>query len=132
MQRIFKTSEFKDRAIEIPYSIRFNKCIRRKTDGTYMEDEARYYAYRTALHEAGHALGTSGFSLLDLGNVVSIRNRQWGEPAIQTALYKRAHPDIPDSVMNYDQRIPEISDEPDCSPHPFDILAIYALYQTVE
>ena len=25
-----------------------------------------------------------------------------------------------------------ISDEPDCSPHPFDILAIWALYQTVD
>ena len=21
--------------------------------------------------------------------------------------------------------------EPDCSPHPFDVLAIYALYQTI-
>ena len=97
----------------------------------YIEDEARYYAYRTALHEAGHALGTSGFSLSDLGNVISIRNRQWGIPAIQTALHKRAHPDIPDAVMNYNNRVPEIQSEPDCSPHPFDILAIYALYQHV-
>ncbi len=24
------------------------------------------------------------------------------------------------------------SGEPDCSPHPFDIMAIYALYQTVD
>ena len=24
------------------------------------------------------------------------------------------------------------SDEPDCSPHPFDIMAIFALYQTVD
>ena len=55
-----------------------------------------------------------------------------------------AHPDIPDAVLNYDKevdenyRINEISGvreryrrEPDCSPHPFDILAIYALYQTL-
>ena len=34
--------------------------------------------------------------------------------------------------MNYDRRIASISDEPDCSPHPFDILAIWALYQTVD
>ncbi len=35
--------------------------------------------------------------------------------------------------MNYDGRIPQISveREPDCSPHPFDIMAINALYQTV-
>ena len=36
--------------------------------------------------------------------------------------YEAAHPSIADSVMNYDR-------EHDCSPHPFDILAIYALYQ---
>ena len=55
-----------------------------------------------------------------------------------------AHPDIPDAVLNYDKevdenyRINEISGvreryrwEADCSPHPFDILAIYALYQTL-
>ena len=38
-----------------------------------------------------------------------------------------AHPDkygFRDSIMNY------ILNEPDCSPHPFDILAIYALYQS--
>ena len=26
---------------------------------------------------------------------------------------------------------PREGDEPDCSPHPFDIMAIYALYQSV-
>ena len=38
----------------------------------------------------------------------------------------RGHPptdDTLDSVMNYR------FGEPDCSPHPFDIMAIYALYQ---
>ena len=38
------------------------------------------------------------------------------------------HPDkftFRDSIVNY------IFNEPDCSPHPFDILAIYALYQSV-
>ena len=53
-----------------------------------------------------------------------------------------AHPDIPDAVLNYDKEVDEnfpFNDrlemqnrwEADCSPHPFDILAIYALYQTV-
>lgn len=36
------------------------------------------------------------------------------------------HPDIRDSIVNY------YTTEPDCSPHPFDILAIYALYQSVD
>ena len=40
-----------------------------------------------------------------------------------------AHPTIPDSVMNY---VNFTRTEPDCSPHPFDIMIIYALYQTVD
>ena len=44
-------------------------------------------------------------------------------------------PTIPDAVMNYDNlediRHPVGSDffEPDCSPHPFDVMAIFSLYQ---
>ncbi len=41
--------------------------------------------------------------------------------------------------MNYDYVVPEDwakwapspLNEPDCSPHPFDVMAVYALYQTV-
>lgn len=36
------------------------------------------------------------------------------------------------AVMSYDDKIRGVSNEPDCSPHPFDILAIWALYQTVD
>ena len=38
------------------------------------------------------------------------------------------HPTIADAIMNYNNvtGVPE----PDCSPHPFDIMAIYAIYQT--
>ncbi len=34
--------------------------------------------------------------------------------------------------MNYDGEVPPSGtlDEPDCAPHPFDIMAIYAMYQT--
>ena len=38
--------------------------------------------------------------------------------------YVISHPTILDSVMNYEV-------EPDCSPYPFDIVAIYALYQNL-
>ena len=41
--------------------------------------------------------------------------------------------------MNYDEQIPKnlltddtIRQERDCAPHPFDIMAIYALYQGVD
>ena len=34
--------------------------------------------------------------------------------------------------MNHDSKISPTLSEPDCSPHPFDILAVQALYQAVE
>lgn len=47
-----------------------------------------------------------------------------------------AHPTIPDAAMNYDTIVSRYHggvsqghSEPECSPHPFDVLAIYALYQ---
>ena len=66
--------------------------------------------YALMVHEAGHALGLSDY----------IEREFWSNEV--------AHPSVPDAVMNYD----EIGDEPDCSPHPFDIMAIEALYQSVE
>ncbi len=87
--------------------IRFNAC------GDAHEE------YELIVHEAGHALGLSGFSIYDL--------------PIEYARYVMAHPAIPDSVMNYNHEVPvfQVSEEPDCSPHPFDVMALFALYQTV-
>ena len=31
--------------------------------------------------------------------------------------------------MNYDDEVAQVINEPDCSPHPFDIMALEALYQ---
>ena len=74
-------------------------------------------AYRTLVHEAGHVLGVGG-----------------GKPITP---YARAHPTIPFSVMNYDSHVyvESVSKhkspiESDCAPYPFDIMAIYSLYQT--
>ena len=71
-------------------------------------------------HEVGHALGLSGLSPFPF-EVVTERGR-----------YVMAHPTIPDSVMNYDARVRRDLAEPDCSPYPFDVMIIYALYQTVD
>ena len=73
------------------------------------------------MHEAGHALGLSGFTLFAFAP-----NKDDEE------IYRMAHPIIPDSIMNYDGRVPVFTlNEPDCSPHPFDIMALNTLYQGV-
>ena len=97
----------------------FNTCI--PTNGS-----KDYGLYALMVHEAGHLLGMSG---LRPSALLSERGR-----------YEMAHPTIPDSVLNYDDEIPEnvddagkvIRPEPDCSPYPLDILALNALYQTVD
>ena len=58
-------------------------------------------AYGTLVHEAGHALGIT---------------------------FGTYHPGIADTIMN--SYSPSSFYEIDCSPHPFDIMAIYALYQS--
>ena len=64
----------------------------------------------------------------------------WLEDGIDppTDGYTMSHPTIADSVMNYDKRAmldysgedeTRVYNEPGCSPHPFDVMALYALYQ---
>ncbi len=102
--------------INMPEVVSFNTC--NDLDDDDDSPDKGYYAYTIAVHEAGHALGLSRVSVAEF----------W-QP------YDVAHPTIPDAVMNYDRQIryPAADDlkEPDCSPHPFDVLALYALYQTV-
>ena len=68
-----------------------------------------HFRYSTLVHEAGHALGITG-----------------GKTGIGR---ERFHPnrDVRDSVMSYG-RIRNLS----YSPLPLDVMAIYALYQTVD
>ena len=96
---VFKRSSFEDK-IETPTSITLNSC-----DGD--ANTSANYAFRTALHESGHALGLTGYSRVKIALLQD---------------YVMSHPTIYDSVMNY-------KIERDCSPHPFDIMAIYGLYQ---
>ncbi len=65
------------------------------------------YRYTTLVHEAGHALGITG-----------------GPTGVDQGEF---HPDIKDSVMSYSRKRAA-----SCSPLPFDIMAMYALYQTVD
>ena len=69
------------------------------------------YPYSSLVHEAGHALGIrAAFEMA-------------ADPDFQ------GHPSIADSIMNYNQKLMLVN-EKDCSPHPLDIMAIYAIYQT--
>ena len=95
--------------------IQFNTCRR--------NPNANWDNYELMVHESGHALGLSGFFHTAILN--------------DAKRYDMAHPTIPGTVMNYDGeesiRYPVGANfrEPDCSPHPFDVMAIEALYQTL-
>ena len=77
-------------------------------------------AYEVLVHEAGHVLG-----IRDAGSLASGWDENLGH-----------HPSIYESSMSYegialrkgvsDSKLPN---DPDCSPHPLDVLALYAMYQ---
>ncbi len=130
--------------LNIPANVAFNTCMPDTTPASLGDDpDEGYKAYMIAVHEAGHALGLSGFSFRDLLSsfvpdfIAPLLNRPiiWFE-GTDGQRYVTSHPTIPDSVLNYDDDdkirspIDATFAEPDCSPHPFDIVAIYALYQT--
>ena len=72
-------------------------------------------------HEVGHALGLSN-AAAPLDYWTSLSDRQG---------YAISHPTISDSVLNYDKYVRGGIEEADCSPYPFDVMAIYALYQNI-
>ena len=94
-------TSFKEDPPALP-TVKFNDCMRNNAHYTHL------------VHEAGHALGI----------------RVGSDGAGQLA----HHPTIPGSVMSYKgEALPDgtvLQSEPNCSPHPADILAIFALYQT--
>ena len=95
----------------VPSDVAFNKCRVNNTpqqnDVSGMSDQ--YGAYAITVHEGGHVLGIGGIEI-DLTTL--------------TVLPRGAHPSTGDSALNYNWS------EPDCAPHPLDIMAIRALYQS--
>ena len=122
----------------VPSTIRFNTCLEDQyPDAVNVDPDLGYYAYTTALHEAGHALGLS--NVTDQWRYLVNALTPFVNP-FESDIYHASHSSTPDSVMNYDSQIRDNYDpvnkvwkrpgrEPDCFPHPFDVLAIYALYQ---
>ena len=109
-------SDRRSNNLSIP-SVSFNMC-----SGPNIE------VYEDLVHEAGHALGISDGEFFQSERLKD---------------YIENHPPLVDSVMNYNKVIDSLLltapgiekkdfDEPDCSPHPMDIMAIYVLYQTVD
>ena len=113
--------------------IPFNTCLNRdgsRVSNLNTDDAGTFFPYKTVVHEVGHTLGLSGYQLRKV--IEDLTTSQ------QEASYVMSHPTIPDSTMNYDSRVRRnhvsgiVRFEPDCSPHPFDLMALYALYQTVK
>lgn len=108
-------------APKTPHTIKFNTCM------DSMGTRGAHREYVLALHEIGHALGLSGFDYSDF-----LRTQEQPPHA--------AHPTIPTTVMNYNEETRtewfnwwnNAYNESDCSPHPFDILALYSLYQKAQ
>ena len=91
------------------------------TPFNYCREEIAKGPYPIVVHEAGHVLG--------------IRRGTAGAEWIEQM---HGHPSVSGSVMSYkDQNLRpggdrfELDSESNCSPHPFDIMAIYALYQSL-
>ena len=100
--------------------VKFNTCLPKAQFDPmkllYNPDDG-FSNYQLMVHEAGHALGISEYS-------------RTAVLAFNT--FEMSHPTIPDAVLNYDDEVRQNFEEPDCAPHPFDIMALYALYQTVD
>ena len=119
-----------DVSLALPSRVEFNTCLNSSGDRNNNKNlDAGYDNYRLMVHEAGHAVGLSGFFITSF----------WS--------YEGAHPTIPDSAMGYDKYTPPWAEallnpdpedprglyrEPDCSPHPWDIMAVEALYQNAD
>ena len=109
---IIKTNKFDQ--LDIPANHYFSECIDSAPASSSTTPD--WDAYKAMIHESGHAIGLSGFGITDFGHY------DWD--VILTNIYESAHPTTSYSVMNYDT-------ESDCFPNPIDVMAVYALYQTL-
>ena len=125
----FNLRKLKDRDPDFlpdwPEEIHFNKCgesgYPQRPDG----GNSDFYLFETAVHEGGHAFGLSNITDQWKHVANSLPLPDSFDP-FSRAIYVASHPTIAPSVMDYDFT------GQNCSPNPFDVLAIFALYQGVE
>ena len=140
---LLKRSYFETRIPVIPDKVAFNQCF--SGENARGDNSGTFYLYATLVHEAGHALGMSDRGIDDtalnlinetitpLPDIVQLllpqllALRELGSLEME---YEVSYPTIAESVLNYDREVgPPGYVEPDCSPHPFDMLALSSLYQ---
>ena len=116
-----------NRRLGIP-TTRFGRCPQRTTGVDKDNPDYEYRGYELAVHETLHAFGLTGFRPTELLNPLR-------PPKLS---YEGTHATVPDSVLNYDKNVQRYANlvtqphtEPDCAPHPFDVMALFALYQNV-
>ena len=137
-----------------PSSVEFNRCDPSSAplSPDDSDEKSSYLAYSVVVHEGGHALGLSGIPWLELSTLLTQIKSFFLTPTpsptpsptptvapspsgtgISRSIYEASHPSIVGAVMNYDGLVDEIKSlgEPDCAPHPLDVLAIHALYQSL-
>ena len=113
-------------------NIQFNEC--KAPPGANTFDK---WAFELVVHEAGHALGMSGasrlrsFAEVALGSPPGFGDLADAIEGYNKLDYRTSHPTVASSVLNYGsvERARGAGTEPDCFPHPLDVLAINALYQ---
>ena len=106
----------------LPGDVQFNKC-----------PTSRNGAYQTLVHEAGHALGIRG-GVVPIPAPTRLSGRWWNSYVSSHPFFAVRNLMSPDPWSSDESRMTAMSWNADselrCSPHPFDILAIYALYQS--
>ncbi len=119
---------------DISAGVSFNTCLDDAMDPDPVGAVVRpVYSriYSTLVHEAGHVIGIAGGTSHDNWARLGPNGHDSGKTVIDN------HPIVRESVMSYKginlraagRGILELEQIPSCSPHPLDIMVIYALYQ---
>lgn len=127
---LLNSNEIELPSTPIPTSVAFNACVRNGMPIDQEDSADNYQAYAGIIHEGGHALGLTGFGRSATFQLVYLTLFGIAVPAdTEAEVYHASHPHTTTVVMNYDGQMGRPS-EPDCAPHPLDVLAIMALYQS--
>ncbi len=101
-----------DKSVDSVADVSLNICLDDSGDPVVLDDRKNY---ETMVHEAGHALGLSDYEEGSWWNLYAVDELVAHSAVIESTMYH--------SFLE--------TPEHECSPLPLDIMAIYALYQTL-